>query len=264
MKKRVKIHPTLSVALATYNEEANIVRCLNSVKGWVDEIIIVDGSSADKTRELASKFGVVVVKTTNKPIFHINKQLAIDNCQGLWVLQLDADEVVSETLKDEILSVIKKGSEDNAFWIPRKNYFLGRWLRKTGQYPDPVIRFFKKGMARLPCRSVHEQITVKGGIGSLRGHLLHYPYPSFSEYLKKSDRYTSLTAGELLKAGEKANFSSFLKAYFRFEKDFWLRFLRHKGFLDGFPGLIFSAYSGLHNITAYVKFWELYRKKGSN
>jgi len=267
----------LSVAIATYNEEANIGRCLKSVKDWVDEIVVVDGSSTDRTREIAKKLGARVYKTTNKPIFHINKQMAIDKCRGEWILQLDADEVVSEELKKEILEKLKfelelkeVGSkslnESNeeagivAYWIPRKNFFLGRWLRKTGQYPDPVIRFFKKGKAWLPCKSAHEQMEVKGKTGWLKGHLLHYPYPSFSVYLKKSNRYTTLTAQELLEREKKPSLWGLFKAYLRAERDFWIRYLRCKGFLDGFPGFIFSLYSGLHHITAYIKFWELYRQ----
>lgn len=250
----------LSVALATFNEEDNLRNCLDSVKGWVEEVVLVDGSSTDQTREIAKKYGARVFKTTNKPIFHLNKQKAIDHCLGEWILQLDADEVVDEELKKEILEIIKNGSEFSAFWIKRKNFFLGKALKKTGQYPDPVIRFFKKGKALLPCRSVHEQMEVKGKVGWLKGHLFHYPYPSFSEYLRKSNRYTSLSVQEMLDRGEKPGLISFLKAYFRAEKTFWLLFLRHKGFLDGFPGLIFSAYSGLHHLTAYIKFREFYHQ----
>ncbi|MCD6225801.1 glycosyltransferase family 2 protein, partial [bacterium] len=170
------------------------------------------------------------------------------------------EEIIEKLKLKEGNSRESNGEKDIvAYWIPRKNFFLGRWLRKTGQYPDPVIRLFKRGKARLPCKSVHEQMEVKGKVGWLQGHLLHYPYPSFSEYLKKSNRYTSLTAQELLQEEKKPTFWSFLKAYFRFERDFWIRFLRCKGFLDGFPGFVFSLYSGLHHITAWVKFWELYR-----
>jgi len=251
----------LSVALATYNEEGNLEKCLDSVKGWVDEIVVVDGSSTDKTRKIAKKYGARVFRTTNKPIFHINKQKAIDECHGDWILQLDADEVVSPELKKEIQQVSLNGGEFAAFWIPRKNFFLGKWLKKTGQFPDPVIRFFKKGKAKLPCKSVHEQMKVDGKTGWFKGCLLHYPYPSFSEYLRKSNRYTSLSAQEMLDQGKKPGLISFLKAYFQAEKTFWLLFLRHKGFLDGFPGLIFSTYSGLHHITAYVKFREFYQQK---
>jgi len=251
----------ISLAMATFNEEQNISRCLDAAEGWVDEIIVVDGGSTDKTREVAEKYGAKVTKTTNPPIFHVNKQKAIDQCRGDWVLQLDADEVVESSLKKEILAIVKNGSGCAGYFIPRKNFFLGKWLRKTGQYPDPVIRLFKNGLGKLPCKSVHEQVEIKGKVGKLKGHLLHYPYPNFGEYLKKSNRYTSLTARELKEEGLRPSLVEFTKAYWRFEKTFWSLYLRHKGFLDGFPGFVFSLFSGLHHLSAYIKFWELSRKK---
>lgn len=250
----------LSVAIATYNEEKNIGRCLEAVKDWVDEIIVVDGQSSDRTVEIAEKYGAKVFITTNRLIFHVNKQSAITISQGKWILQLDADEVVSRELKEEILTKLKE-KDSVAYYIPRKNYFLGKWLRKTGQYPDYVIRLFRKGKAKLPCKSVHEQMVVDGKIGYLKNYLSHYPYPSFSEYLVKSNRYTTLSAQELLNKKKRPSFGLFVKSYFQAEKTFWLMYLRHKGFLDGFPGFIFSAYSALHHITAYVKFWEKYKQK---
>ncbi len=264
MKKKI----VLSVAIATYNEEENVARCLRAVKGWVDEIVVVDGSSQDRTREIARKFGARVYKTTNKPIFHINKQMAIDKCRGDWVLQLDADEIVSPALKKEIEQIISKnknGPEVSsipvAYWIPRRNFFLGRWLKKTGQYPDPVIRFFRRGRAHLPCQDVHEQMVVDGPVGWLQGHLWHYPYPTFAEYLKKSNRYTSLTAQEWRVQKKKPGLKMLLWAIWQSIRTFFLLFFRHKGFRDSFPGFVFSFYSGLHYLTAYVKFWELYYQK---
>ena len=254
----------LSVAIATYNEEKNIGRCLESVRPWADEIIVVDGSSEDKTREIAEKYGAVVIKTTNKLLFHINKQMAIDRCRGEWILQLDADEVVTKDLKEEIQSIVKKSSFFAGYFIPRKNYFLGRRLKKTGQYPDLVIRFFKKGKARLPCKSVHEQMEVEGEIGKLKGHLLHYPYPTFFEYLRKSNLYTTLTASELLKTKKKPTVLGLLLSCLKFEFTFWKLFLRHKGFLDGVPGFVFSFFSGLHHFISYIKFWEKYDQKSKD
>ncbi len=254
----------ISVAIATYNEEKNIARCLESVENWVGEIILVDGSSDDKTREIAKKHGARVIKTSNKPIFHINKQMAIDKCKGDWILQLDADEIVSEELANELLAVDGAGWSEidyAGFYVPRKNFFLGRWMRKTGQYPDPVIRFFKNGKAYLPCKSVHEQMEVDGRTAYLNSHLLHYPYPSFSEYLKKSNRYTSLDAQKMIDSKMQPRWWNFFKAYLKAEKTFWSLYIRHKGIMDGFPGFVFSAYSGLHHITAYIKFWELYKKE---
>lgn len=113
----------ISVAIATYNEERNIAKCLDSVKDWVDEIVVADGSSTDKTREIAKKFGAKVIKTTNKPIFHINKNIAINACHGDWILQLDADEIVPPEMRDEILSIAKqkiKAGQPTGYWLKRK------------------------------------------------------------------------------------------------------------------------------------------------
>jgi (heptosyl)LPS beta-1,4-glucosyltransferase len=248
----------ISVAIATYNEEENIGSCLQSVKGWVDEIIVVDGSSTDKTAAIAKKSGAKVFITTNKPMFHLNKQMAIDKAKGEWILQLDADEVVSEALKKEILKIVKKGSELAAFNLPRKNFFIGHWLRKGGQYPDYVIRFFKKGKAFLPCQSVHEQMKVRGKVGYLKGHLLHYSVPTFSRYLTNANRYTSLTATNFQERKISINLFSIL--YYLFTKPLWTFlaiYIRHKGFQDGFPGFIFALFSAFHWPIAFIKYWEL-------
>jgi len=251
----------ISVALATYNEESNIDHCLEAVKGWIGEIVVVDGSSIDKTREIALRYGAKVIKTTNKPIFHINKQMAIDKCQGDWILQLDADEIVSKELKKEILQVIKPQAPSTkrfvAYRIPRKNFLLGRWLSKGGQYPDYVTRLFKKGKAYLPCKSVHEKIVVPSGrVGELKNALLHYPYPDFAEYLVKFNRYTSLTAEEHLRDSKmKPNFWGYIKSEIKGTNAFLSRYIRHKGFVDGFPGLVFALFSGLHYPVAFIKYW---------
>lgn len=253
----------ISIALAVYNEEKNLAACLGAVKDWAEEIVIVDGESVDKTKIIAKEYGARVIETTNKPIFHINKQMAIDACKGEWVLQLDADEIVDQDLRKEILAIAEKGSETEAFFIKRKNFFLNRWLSKGGQYPDSVIRFFKKGRAYLPCQSVHEQMEVPSGkTDQLSGHLLHYPYPNFAEYLVKFNRYTELTAKDYL---ANPKIKPTIKQYFLIELramgEFLFRYLRHKGFYDGFPGLIFAFFSALHYPVAFIKYWEKKRGK---
>jgi len=249
----------ISIAIAVYNEEENIGACLKAIKSWADEIIVVDGSSTDKTVKIAKKYGAKTFITTNKPIFHINKQVAIDKAKGEWILQLDADEIVTPTLRAEIKNKISNiDKEIVAYYIPRKNYFLGRWLRKGGQYPDYVIRFFRKGKAYLPCKSVHEQMKVKGKAGYLKGHLLHYSVPTFSRYLTNANRYTSLTAKEMLKNKIPINLlSTIYYLLFKPLQTFFAIYFRHKGFLDGFPGFVFALFSGLHHSIAFIKYCEL-------
>ena len=166
----------LSLCIATYNEEKNIHYSLDSAYDLVDEVIIVDGGSTDKTVEIAKSYGrkVKLFKEDNPQMFHINKQKAIERARGEWILQLDADEALSEELREEIRLKLEVGSKRNsktsnfqpqtsnfvAFWIPRKNFFLTQFLMKGGQYPDYTIRLYRNGYARFPCKSVHENVVI--------------------------------------------------------------------------------------------------------
>jgi glycosyltransferase involved in cell wall biosynthesis len=286
----------LSVCLATYNEEQNIARCLESVKDIADEIIVVDGSSTDKTVEIAKKYGAKVTVTDNPPIFHINKQKAIDQTTGDWVLQLDADEVVSHPLAKEIMTVIHynnaamehyqqslkhrdlflrhqkliedrdgyvgtKDGEYVAFFFPRLNYFLGKFLRYGGVYPDGVIRLFKRGKAYLPAKDVHEQPVVDGKVGWLQNDLLHYDSPTFSRYIARNNRYINLIARELNESNVSKNLKNGLD-YMVVKPLSWffMTQLRHKGILDGYQGVIFSFFSALRFPRAYWRYSKKRRK----
>ena len=253
----------MAVVLATHNEATNIERCLKAIQALADEVIVVDGASTDATVQLAKQRGAKVIETTNKPIFHINKQLAIEAAQSDWILQLDADEVVDATLLKAIDQLLSEESPKSAFWIKRKNYFLGAFLTKGGQYPDPVIRLFKKGKAYLPQKSVHEQMVVEGEVSQIDGHLLHYNAPTFKRYLTNANRYTSLTAQELFNQKVKLSWGNDLK--YLVIKPLMTGvtlFMRHRGYQDGFRGLVFALFSGLHHALAYMKLGDLYRKAG--
>jgi glycosyltransferase involved in cell wall biosynthesis len=278
----------LSIALATYNEEENIRECLDSVKDIADEIVIVDGTSSDRTVEIARKYGAKVEVAKNHPIFHINKQKAIEFCQGEWILQLDADERVSPELRKEILEVIEMNEQKlekyqqniknrplflrhqhlleqregeigtdkgdyTAFFVPRLNYFLGKYLRYGGVYPDGVIRLLKKGGAYLPAKDVHEQMVVKGRVGWLQNPLYHKDSPTFARYLKRNKRYINLIADELKQEKVGRGPVQFFK-YMVYKPIHWflLTQIRHKGILDGFPGIIFSFFSALRFPRAYL------------
>jgi len=254
----------LSIAIATYNEQDNIKSCINSIKTIADEVIVVDGHSSDKTREIAEKLGAKVTLEKNRKNFHINKQIAINTCKNNWILQLDADEIVPDDLLKEITEIVSKtdGETKEAYYIKRKNYFLGRWMKKGGMYPDPVIRLFKKGKAKLPQKTVHELMTVDGETGWLKHDLLHMADPKFSRYLMRSNRYTTLEADEYMKQEIGIGILNILN-YFTIKPTlrFLSLFIRHKGFMDGFPGFVFAIYSGLHITTSYVKYWELNKEK---
>lgn len=279
----------ISVALATYNEQANLGRSLSSVVSWVNEIVVVDGGSTDQTIEIAKQYGATVIRTDNPGIFHINKQKAVDACQNLWILQLDADEEVSKELADEIKQVVlmstdeiqkrgidpyrkrlyerhQRNIEDRdgtvgsnqgefcAFYIPRVNYFLGHPLRYAGTYPDGVIRLFRKDKAWFPKQSVHEQIHIDGNVGWLSHDLYHYSNPTLKKYFSGAVAYTSLLANNLKEKSIRLSIGNIL--YYNLYKPvltFFNLFIRHKGILDGFYGFLFCLFSALHYPVAYYK-----------
>lgn len=280
----------LSVVLATFNEENNIGKCLEAVKNIADEIVIVDGSSTDHTRDIAKTMGARVIKTTNPPIFHINKQKAIDLARYDWILQLDADEIITAKLAQEITYLINLEESDienyqgnlpskklfmrhqrlikerdgkvgdkwgnfNAFFIPRRNYFLGKYLKYGGTYPDPAIRLIRRGKAYLPCKDVHEQMVVQGRVGWLENHMLHVDSPTFSRYLERNNRYINLIKDEM--ARKKVSKNLFISLnYFFIKPIYWfsITFFRHKGILDGWQGVLFSLFSALRFPRAYWRY----------
>lgn len=250
--------PNLSVALAVYNESDNLAACLESVINIASEIVIVDGGSTDDTREIAAKYGAIVKVEENRSNFHINKQHAIDACKYDWILQLDADERISTMLAKEIQATISLSSPSSAYYLKRRNYYLGRWMNKGGMYPDPVIRLFQKNKAHLPAASVHELMTVDGTTAWLDNDLLHIADPSFVRYLLRSNRYTTLQADDWFKEKSIGTNTLSIITYMIWKP--FVRFLsiyfRHKGFMDGFPGFVFAWYSGLHIASSYVKYWE--------
>ncbi|TSC88435.1 MAG: Glucosyl-transferase [Microgenomates group bacterium Gr01-1014_16] len=252
MKKNLK----LSVVLATFNEEENLGQCLESVQDIIDEIVVVDGESTDKTVEIAKKFGARIISTTNKPNFHINKNMAIDAATGDWILQLDADEVVSPELSSEIKKEINS-KKYNGYWMNRKNWFLNRFLTKGGQYPDPTLRLYRKGKGRLPANDVHEQAEVESEVGHLKNDLLHYRDTSFEKYMEGFNRYTTFVSLQLADRKININLSNallylFLKPPLTFLKIYF----RHRGYVDGMPGFIFALFSGLIHAVAYIKYWQ--------
>jgi glycosyltransferase involved in cell wall biosynthesis len=292
--KRVK----LSVVLSTINEEENIGPCLKSVKNIADEVIVVDEESIDKTRDIAKQFGAKVYKVKHEEIFHKTKQKALDYAMGDWILQLDADERVTPKLVKEIRQVLKlsdaelrerrpeskkkwklfqrhqklveqkqgsiakKTGEVVAFFIPRVNYFLNKPLKYAGVYPDGVIRLVKNGKARFPAKSVHELMEIDGEVAWLFNDLEHHDSPTFNRYLERANRYTDLAAKEFQNSKTPSNYLYLF--YYSFIKPtlvFLNLYIRHKGFLDGMRGFIWSVFSAFHFPIAYFKYWQ--REKGA-
>lgn len=244
---------SISVVLATYNEEANIAACLSSVKDIADEIVIVDGGSTDSTVRICRDLGAKVFVTDNPANFHINKQKAIDKATKDWILQLDADERIEEDLASEIKKAVSCSKDINGYWVPRKNLFLGRFLMKGGQYPDYTIRLYRKGKGRLPQKSVHEQAIVEGEVGYLKHPLVHIADPSFSRYLMRYNRYTDLMAREL--SAESSGLRTAVN-YLIISPIWWflMSYFRHKGFMDSWQGFVFSFFSSIRFPISYIKY----------
>ena len=255
--KNSKKNISVSAALATYNEENNIVDCISSLKQVADEIIVVDGSSTDRTADLAQTLGATVIKTTNKAMFHVNKNMAIDACRGKWVLLIDADERLSSALVGEIKKKVGENPVENGFWLDRKNWFLGGFLKKGGAYPDRVIRLFKNGKGVLPEKSVHEQVKITGKIGYLESNIIHLADPNFERYLIRAIRYTDRTADDLKVQSPGKGLAQIIN-YMIFKPTFTFLniYLRHKGYQDGFRGFIWALFSAAHHFYAYGKYWS--------
>lgn len=253
--------PKISAALATYNEENNIVDCITSLKRFAGEIVVVDGRSQDRTAELAKKSGARVISVVNQPMFHINKNLAIDSCRGDWIFLIDADERVNSELAAEIKEVTSKNPKENGFWVNRRNWFLGGFLTKGGAYPDNVIRLFRRSKGKLPEVSVHEQVAIDGEVGHLQNDILHFADPDFARYLVRANRYTDETAKQLQAQDPGRGLVTVI--YYLIIKPLttFLRiFIKHRGYLDGFRGFVWALFSAAHHFFAYVKYWTANQK----
>jgi glycosyltransferase involved in cell wall biosynthesis len=249
---------TLSVAIITKNEEANIRRTLESVR-WADEVILVDSGSTDRTCEIARELGAKVFIEDWKG-FAAQKNSAIEKCTGDWVLSLDADEEVTPELAQEIRNQSNLKLH-TAFWINRRNLFLGRWIKHGGFYPDPKLRLFAKGSGTFADRAVHEDIELKPGVNAehtLSGDLIHHAYPTLTSYIDHMNSYSSLAADMAIAKGQTG--FSFLNIVGRPIATFIYSYFLRLGFLDGREGLLLHLYHSVYVSWKYAKAWEKSRK----
>jgi glycosyltransferase involved in cell wall biosynthesis len=272
---------TLSVVLITHNEEANLGRTLASVQPLVadgkGEIIVVDSGSADRTVEIANSYGAKVFVEDWKG-YAAQKNSAIEKATGDWILSLDADEEVEQDLAAHIGHLIlgqarntmKDGvgvyqmtvvaSTIGGFWIPRKNEFLGRWIKYGGFWPDSKLRLFRKGSGRFEDRAVHEDVRLsEGRTGRLEGALLHHSYPTLADYIDHVNRYSSLGAEAVAVRG-RVRFSAF-NIVVRPAATFLYNYVFRFGFLDGREGLLLHLYHAVYVSWKYAKAWELARQR---
>ncbi|MFH1387045.1 MAG: glycosyltransferase family 2 protein [bacterium] len=261
----------ISVLIPVYNQEKRIEDCLKSVV-WADEVIIVDSFSTDNTLDLCRKYTAKIIqhKYVNSAT---QKNWALANLDfvGEWILIIDSDEILTPELKDEILRRV--GQEKyTGYYFPRKNFFLGKWIRHGGWYPDWNIKLFKKGAGKFEDKCVHAEALVAGPVGRLENPITHYPRESISDYLKHLDQFTSWRAQDIYQSTSsemEVNLVSLpwfirppLKLTWRllpfkpFWRFVWFYFFK-LGFLDGYHGFLLAVLEGWSIYLSYAKAWEL-------
>ena len=239
----------ISVTIITLNEKENLSRCLQSVEGLADEIIVVDSGSKDQTCEIASALGAQVVKRdwTN---YSDQKNFAAYSANNDWILSLDADECLSPDLRQELLAIKEVPSSSVvAYEFPRRACYLGRWISHGGWYPDYKVRLYKRNQGRWVGDFVHERLSYDGTVNRLNGNLLHYTCSSISEHAHGVDVYTT--------RGSK---SSIMQIVLGPIISFWSTYIIKCGFLDGFHGFLIAVFSAYYTFLKYSKLWDICRK----
>jgi glycosyltransferase involved in cell wall biosynthesis len=246
----------LSAVLITRNAAEKLEACLASVS-FCDEVIIVDAGSSDRTRELAQGFGARVIEKEWLG-FGRQKQFAVEQARNDWVLCIDADERVSPQLAASIASALENPVAP-VYRMPRRNRFLGRWLRHGEGYPDWSARLFDRRSARWSDDPVHEKVLYAVTPGTLQGDLMHESAESLLEYLEKQNRYTTLAAQALYAQGGSATLVQLVGSpVVRFIKFYFFRL----GFLDGLPGLAHTVIGCMNSFVKYAKLLELRHRAG--
>ena len=246
----------LSVTVVTLNEEARLRACLESV-AWADEIVVVDAESQDKTVVIAREFtDHVIIRPWAG--FAEQKNLALARAGGDWLLSLDADETVSPELRAEIQGVLEgRGPAADAFAVPRRNVFWGRWMRHGGLYPDWQVRLLRRGRGRFVARPVHESLVVDGVVARLAGHLEHRSYRDVADFVARADRYSTLAAEDRVRSGRPVR--PFPELVLRPAGRFLSMYLLRGGFLDGWRGFLLAALYAYYVLMRSAKAWEKVR-----
>jgi glycosyltransferase involved in cell wall biosynthesis len=238
----------ITATIITLNEERNIARSIESLR-CCDEILVVDSGSIDRTVELAEKLGARVIESPWHG-YATQKNYAAEQACNDWILSLDADEALSESLEGEIWTLKKKGPSHDAYTMPRLAQYLGRWILHCGWYPDRKVRLYHRAKAKWVGDFVHESVQVNGRVGHLESNLLHFTCDSLSEHIKTMDRYTTLAAEELVSRKEKIYLRNMiLDPAWTFSKTYFFQ----RGFQDGLEGLTIAYMAALYTFLKYAK-----------
>jgi glycosyltransferase involved in cell wall biosynthesis len=249
--------PAISAIVVCFNEEDNIDRCLRSLT-WCDEIVVVDAFSTDRTVEIARQYTDRVIQRRWTG-YRDQKSFAHSQATREWVFLVDSDEEVSAELREEIQDALHyRGEATDAFAVPRLVYYLGRWWRRGGWYPDYDIRIFRGDRARWGGVDPHEKILVDGPVRRLRHPLFHYSYRNISDHWKRINRFTGIAAAEQGNGGRPWRWSdNLLRPPFRFFRSYVLK----RGFMEGFPGYFVAATAAIYVFLKYAKLRELELKR---
>lgn len=246
----------LSLVLNTKNEESNIAQCIKCVNSMVNEIIVVDMQSTDKTVDIARKLGAKVFIVPDYNFVEPVRNFAISKATGKWILVLDADERISEKLCKLIKKIILSDNFD-VIAFPRKNIHFNKWIKHTGWWPDYQHRLFKKGFVSCP-NVIHKRYKIKGRVLNLfpkeENSILHFQTKKSSDLISKIDRYTSFE-----KYFEKEKNFSFDDVIKYIDREFQWRFFEQEGYLDGMRGFILSKFMEYYRFLVFVKYWETHK-----
>ena len=249
----------ITAGIITKNEERNITDCINTVKGWADEIIVVDGYSADKTAQIAENLGAKVIKRRFEDDFSKERNAVMDASSGDWVLHMDADERVTPEFKRKTDEVIDKSNGINSYKFRRKNFFLGHAMEHGG-FCHYIPNLVRRASVRFE-GALHERPVHKGDIGTIEADIEHYPFESIAQFVERHNRYSSVEAEEIFKLFKDAKLNEVKKNAIRVTfKKFWKMYVKKKGYKEGMYGIAFSVLFAFTNFLIWVKYWELCKK----
>lgn len=250
----------ISVVITTFNEARKLKSCLESVKNFAEEIVIVDMGSTDDTESVCKAFGATVFPHKLVPFVELVRNFAVSKTSGDWILVLDPDERIQEELKVELKEVAKQ-KRYVAVNIPRKNIFFGRWIRHTNWWPDRHVRFFKKGKVKWS-NKIHIYPKVNGEILQLPKDesvaTIHYGYDSIKQFIGRQNRYSTFEAEQRYDRGERFSFFNF---FWFPTREFLVRYIKHEGFLDGFHGFSLTFLMMVYKLEVLIKLWEKGQKR---
>ncbi len=253
------VRPKISAFLVCCNEERNIRRALDSIK-WCDEIVVIDSGSTDETLSICREYTDKII-TRQWPGYVEQKRFGLSQCSNEWVFNIDADEEVSSDLRDDVLQVLSNRNEwaqhIKGYEIPRVVFYLGRWWRKGGWYPEYRLRLVRKDDCEWAGTDPHERATVNGQVARLKGELLHYTYHDMADHVRSLNSHSSVAAMSMFEKGKR---TSLLKIAFGPPARFIKFFLVRRGFLEGIAGLIVAHFEAYYVFLKYAKLWELQRK----